>query len=86
VLLCLERPAGLSARNALAAEVRRVDPIGHEVLVELGVGPHALRARLTPAAARELGLAPGGRAVAVIKSAAVHLLDEGATGPAPRLC
>ena len=77
VLLCLERPVGLSARNALAAEVQRLDGVGHEVLVEMCVGPHTLRARLTPAAARELALAPGGRAVAVIKTAAVHLLGEG---------
>ena len=74
VLLCLEAPAGLSARNALPCEVRGLDVLGHEVLAELGVGEVALRARLTPAAARELGLAPGTRAVAVVKTAAIHHL------------
>jgi molybdate transport system ATP-binding protein len=74
ILLCLEAPAGVSARNALACEVRSVDLVGHEVLAGLGVGEATLRARLTPAAARELGLAPGGRAVALIKTAAIHRL------------
>jgi molybdate transport system ATP-binding protein len=74
VLLCLEPPAGLSARNALPCEVRALDFVGHEVLAALRVGDAALRARLTPAAARELGLAPGTRAVAVVKTSAIHRL------------
>ena len=74
VLLCREHPAGLSARNALACHVRRLDAVGHEVLAELEVGPRLLRARLTPSAAGELALAPGSHAVAVIKTAAIHLL------------
>jgi molybdate transport system ATP-binding protein len=74
VLLCLEAPAGLSARNALPCEVRSLDLLGHEALIELRVGEVALRARLTPAAARELALEPGTRAVAVVKTAAIHHL------------
>ena len=74
VLLCLAPPAGLSARNALPCEVRALDAVGHEVLAQLRVGDTALRARLTPAAARELALAPGTRAVAVVKTAAIHHL------------
>jgi molybdate transport system ATP-binding protein len=74
VMLCLERPSGLSARNALACQVRRLDAVGHEVLIELQVGSQALRARVTPAAARELGLAAGSRVVALIKTSAVRLL------------
>ena len=74
VLLCLAPPVGLSARNALPCEVRALDRVGHEVLALLRVGDSELRARLTPAAARELGLAPGMRAVAVVKTAAVHHL------------
>ena len=74
VILCLETPRGLSARNALPCEVTRVDELGREILCELKVGRHRLRARLTPAAGRELALAPGSRAVAIIKTAAIHLL------------
>jgi molybdate transport system ATP-binding protein len=74
VLLCLEPPAGLSARNALPCEVRRLEAVGHEVLAELRVGEVTLRVRLTPAAVRELGLAEGRRAVAVVKTTAIHHL------------
>jgi len=74
VLLCLAPPAGISARNALPCELLAIDAVGHEVLAALRVGDTALRARITPAAARELGLAAGARVVAVVKTAAIHLL------------
>ncbi len=74
ILLCREPPAGLSARNAIACEVRSIDVVGREVLAELGVGEVTLRARLTPAAARELALAQGTRAIAVVKTSAIHHL------------
>jgi molybdate transport system ATP-binding protein len=75
ILVCLEKPVGISARNALAGVVEAVDRVGHEVLVALRVGEATLRARITPAAASELGLAAGQRVVAVIKTAAIHRLD-----------
>lgn len=74
VMLCLETPRGLSARNVLPAEVARLDALGHEVLVELSVGGTSLRARITPAAASELDVRPGQPLVAVIKTSACHLL------------
>lgn len=74
VMLCLEAPAGLSARNALSCEVRAAEAVGHEVLVTLRTGGTTLRARVTPAAARDLDLRAGTRAVAVVKTAAIHLL------------
>ena len=74
ILLCLEPPKGLSARNALPALVQRLDTIGHEVLVELAVGDQRLRARVTPAAVRELALRESSEAVAVIKSSSIHRL------------
>jgi molybdopterin-binding protein len=54
--------------------VRSLVAVGHEMLAELVLGDVTLRARLTPAAARELGLAAGRRAVAVVKTSAVHHL------------
>ncbi|MDX1385631.1 MAG: TOBE domain-containing protein, partial [Thermoanaerobaculia bacterium] len=74
ILLCIEAPAGLSARNLLPATVEAIDAVGHEVLVALRVGDAALRARITPAAAAELGLAAGDGVVAVIKTSAIHVL------------
>lgn len=80
VLLCRERPAGLSARNALPGLVTRLTPVGFEVLVELVVGKETLLARVTPAAAAELRLAPGTAAVAVLKTSSIHRLDEETVG------
>jgi molybdate transport system ATP-binding protein len=74
VLLCREPPTGLSARNALPCRIEAVDPVAHEVLVTLRVGDNPLRARITPAAAADLGLRAGSPAVAVVKTAAVHRL------------
>jgi molybdate transport system ATP-binding protein len=74
ILLCLSAPAGLSARNALPARVTTSTAVGREVLVTLAAGDHELSARVTPAAARELGLEPGRAVVAIIKSAACHRL------------
>ncbi|HKJ24271.1 MAG TPA: ATP-binding cassette domain-containing protein, partial [Myxococcota bacterium] len=77
VLVATERPRGLSARNVIAARVEAVVERGDEVLVRAapadsrasaggGAGPAPLLSvQLTPAALRELALAPG---------VAVHLL------------
>jgi molybdopterin-binding protein len=75
VLICLEKPAGISARNALACEVVAIDRVGHEVLVGLSIGETSIRARITPAAARELALETGHRVVALVKTSAIHRLD-----------
>ncbi len=74
ILLCREAPKGVSARNVLPCEVRAIDFMGREVLAELVVGEVTLLARLTPAAARELDLVAGTRAVAVVKTSAIHHL------------
>lgn len=74
VMLCLEKPAGLSARNALPCRVVQVDELGHEVLVKLKTGSTELLSRITPAAAEELALNEDKPAVAVIKTSACHLL------------
>jgi molybdate transport system ATP-binding protein len=74
ILLCLEPPRGLSARNALPCEVRSVDTVAREALVTLRVGETTWRARITSAAALELGLSAGTHAVAVVKTASIHLL------------
>ena len=74
VTLCMDRPKGLSARNALTCRVLGVEKIGHEVLVSLRVGGEELVARITPAAAQELGAEKDQRLVAVIKTSACHLL------------
>ncbi len=79
VLICLEKPAGISARNALDCEVVAIDRLGHEVLVGLRLGETPILARITPAAASELALAPGRRVVALVKTSAIHHLESEAT-------
>lgn len=79
VLICLEKPAGISARNALACEVVAIDRVGHEVLVGLSIGETSIRARITPAAAHELALEIGHRVVALVKTSAIHRLDAEST-------
>lgn len=75
VLICLEKPAGISARNALAGRVETVDRVGHEVLVAISVGAVTIRARITPSAAAELAVGPGRAVVALVKTSAIHRLD-----------
>lgn len=76
VLLFLERPRGMSARNALDCVVRSVEGVGTEVLVGLRVGARDVHARVTAAAADELSLRAGLPLVAVVKTAAIHVLGE----------
>ncbi|MDP4003198.1 molybdenum ABC transporter ATP-binding protein [Methylobacterium sp. NEAU K] len=70
VLVATERPRGLSARNVLSGEVAALTVSGSEVSVEINCNGAILAARITAAAVRELGLAPGSPVHAVIKSAA----------------
>jgi molybdate transport system ATP-binding protein len=74
VMLCLDKPAAISARNALSSEVLVVSEAGSDVLVDLRAGGTTLRATVTPAAARELGLESGRKVIALIKTAGCHLL------------
>ncbi len=75
IILSRARPGATSARNCLTGTITALDPVGHEVLVSLEVGSVALRCRVTPGAVRELGLAMGQSAFALIKTTACHHLS-----------
>jgi molybdate transport system ATP-binding protein len=75
VLLCLDAPAGLSARNAVPGEVRALDAVGREVLATLSVGETTIRARITPSARKELDLRVGTRVVVILKTTSIHRLS-----------
>jgi len=62
---------GRSARNRLAGIVTRVERDKVAALVEIQAGPHRVVSLMTREAADELGLAPGDRAVAVVKATSV---------------
>ena len=76
VILCLERPRAISARNALDCRVRSLEGIEREILVRLDVGGLELLARVTPSAQVALELAPGQALVALIKTTACHHLQS----------
>lgn len=72
VLVAVEEPRGLSARNLLLGQVLRLEPEAAGVRVELDCGLPVV-AHVTPAAVKKLGLAPERRAWAVIKTSSFFL-------------
>jgi molybdate transport system ATP-binding protein len=71
VLLSLDEPIGLSARNRLSGQVLALHPQADgTVLVEVDCGGAVLSARLTRASVHELGLGPGRAVFAIVKSVA----------------
>ena len=73
VAVATQRPAGISIRNVLAAEVLAVEASGPPPFAEvlLSIGGQKLRARLTRAAVRELGLNAGQSVFALLKAASL---------------
>lgn len=72
VSLARERPRAISTRNVLAARVRQVEPSAGSLLVHLAAGDTTLLARITPSAARELGIEPGVECFALLKAVATQ--------------
>ncbi|PWC32354.1 molybdenum ABC transporter ATP-binding protein [Azospirillum sp. TSO35-2] len=71
VIVALQAPTGVSVRNALPARVVEVAESGPSSAdVRMAVGGSFLIARITRAAVRELGLAPGRPVVALVKGIA----------------
>ena len=76
--IALARPgeaAHDSARNHLEVDVISITTVGPRVRVGLAA-PQPLTAELSETSARELGLVPGGRAVASFKAAATRVLPR----------
>jgi len=83
VALALEEPRRTSVRNVLPGTVTRIDADdGPLVDVHLDVGCPLL-ARITRASRRDLGLAPGLRVLALVKSVAVSPCDLPGSGAGP---
>ncbi len=75
VILCLEKPRGLSARNVLQASVREAVESGPDTMVSLKLGQaHTLIAHVTHAAAAELSLTQGREIYAIIKTSGCVIL------------
>lgn len=73
----IDQPVRQSARNRLPGIVTRVERDGVMALVEIQAGPHRMTSLMSRESADELGLAPGVRASAVVKSTNVVIeLDD----------
>jgi molybdate transport system ATP-binding protein len=82
VILALTPPTGISALNVLAGQVEALVPIEEGTLeVQLRLGGERLMARVTRRSGEALGLVPGRRVFAVIKTVAI---DRRSLSPAGR--
>jgi molybdopterin-binding protein len=61
----------LSARNRFPGIVRSVEVDGVMAIIEIEAGPHLVTAAITRDSVEELGLAPGVKAVAMVKATSV---------------
>lgn len=85
VIVATRRPEGLSVRNALPGTVLAVTRESAQAdLVVIDVGGVSVTARVTAAATRELGLAPGVAAWALVKAVSVRAADGGPPPASPR--
>ncbi len=81
VILALSRPPEISALNVLAGEVEALAPIADGALeVQLRLGPERLLARITRRSGEALGLEPGRRVFALIKTVAIDRRSLGRDG------
>jgi molybdate transport system ATP-binding protein len=83
VLIALERPRQVSARNVLPVEIRRLENLNGSILVHMTAQGTALLARVTHSAARELGLKEGNRCFALVKAVATQGRRFDRRGAAP---
>ena len=74
VLLALDLPERISARNVFSGEVESIESFDGAVLVRVTAGAPLL-VRLTRGAVEQLQLAPGTRVYLIIKTHSIHCLD-----------
>jgi molybdate transport system ATP-binding protein len=72
VILCRERPEGLSIRNAIDGRLLEMATVGGKQLVYVDVGKR-LAVEVTPEAVSELGLRPGEPVVCLVKTHAIRV-------------
>jgi molybdate transport system ATP-binding protein len=75
LLLSIDPPGRISARNVFEARIARCERSGGDALVTLDAGPaggERLVARVTPAAVETLALAPGARVHVILKAQAIR--------------
>lgn len=73
IILSLDAPSRISARNIVEAVVDEIHEVGNQVLVYADVGER-LVAEITLGAVRELGLRPGSQVYLVIKTSSIGVI------------
>jgi len=77
VMLALSRPEGVSANNVLPAVIAAIREDGPHADVKLRIDGGGLVARITRRSRERLGLTPGARVFALIKSVTVGGREQG---------
>ena len=77
VMLALDPPSRISARNVLEGEIRGLTEADGRVVARVGHGGRELLCALTPDAVEALALKPGVKVYAVLKSVAIDGLGGG---------
>jgi molybdate transport system ATP-binding protein len=72
ILVSLDRPSRISARNLCPGRVARIDAQSDHLLVHVDVGADRLTAKLTEGAVEDLCLTPGSDVYLIIKSQALR--------------
>jgi molybdate transport system ATP-binding protein len=75
ILLAMEKPRGLSARNLLEGKIVSLEERGPIVAARVDCGD-VFQVQITRGAARELSLAPDGKVWIVVKTHSCHLVEE----------
>jgi len=78
VILAATEPQGISVHNIIPGSVHAIvqDTSRHAAMVEVALDGAGLLARVTPDAVARLGLVPGGKVLALVKSMAIEVLAE----------
>jgi len=74
IILASSPPRGLSARNVLRGRIQRIASVRSHDIVFIDVGVPWM-VEVTSAAVRELGLAAGGEAYAIVKASTARVVD-----------
>ena len=72
IILCRERPEGLSVRNAIAGRLLDISSVGGKQLIYVDVGKR-LAVEITPEAVNELGFRPGDSVICLVKTHAIRV-------------
>jgi molybdate transport system ATP-binding protein len=75
ILLAMEKPRGLSARNLWQGSIVSLEERGAVVAARIDCGD-VFQVQVTRSAARELALGPGGTVWVVVKTHSCHLVEE----------